>query len=145
MKLPALKSLELIREFLPEIAGLIKSKGKKRPVLAGEGLYNFLTRSLGVIKLLQIPVVLPKSLMEVFIPKLTASVTKKTDASGQSYFSLDSLINFDWKIALGRNAVSFQEFAELVKNSKGLIRFFTAAWPEKSGMKWWTNFSQTPA
>lgn len=60
-------------------------------------------------------------------PRLRAKV-RATEGStgksgGQSLFGLDSLVDFDWRIAVGDTDLSETEFAELVARNERLVRF----------------------
>ncbi|REE86517.1 SNF2 family DNA or RNA helicase [Paenibacillus taihuensis] len=47
----------------------------------------------------------------------------KAAAGGKSLFGLDSLIDFDWRIAIGDSDLTESEFAELVARGERLVRF----------------------
>ena len=42
---------------------------------------------------------------------------------GQSFFGLDSIIHFDWRIAIGDTDLSEEEFADLVARNERLVQF----------------------
>ncbi|KKO54875.1 DEAD/DEAH box helicase [Paenibacillus sp. DMB20] len=59
-------------------------------------------------------------------PKLRAKVRSGEGAergAGSSLFGLDSLVNFDWRIAIGDADLTEAEFAELVARNERLVRF----------------------
>ncbi|WP_239616287.1 DEAD/DEAH box helicase [Cohnella mopanensis] len=59
-------------------------------------------------------------------PRLRAKVSSASDEGGRnvgSLFGLDSLIDFDWRIAIGEVDLSEAEFAELVARNVRLVRF----------------------
>jgi SNF2 family DNA or RNA helicase len=57
-------------------------------------------------------------------PRLRAKVRSKgAAASGKSLFGLESLIDFDWRIAIGDADLSESEFAQLVARNQRLVRF----------------------
>lgn len=59
-------------------------------------------------------------------PRLRAKVNSGTGEGGKaggSLFGLDSLIDFDWRIAIGEVDLSEAEFAELVARNVRLVRF----------------------
>ncbi|MGF7049968.1 SNF2 family DNA or RNA helicase [Paenibacillus sp. DS2015] len=56
-------------------------------------------------------------------PKLRAKVRSSEGSSGDSLFGLDSIVNFDWRIAIGETQLSETEFAELVARNERLVRF----------------------
>lgn len=59
-------------------------------------------------------------------PKLRAKVRSREGSersTGSSLFGLDSLVNFDWRIAIGNTSLTEAEFAELVARNERLVRF----------------------
>lgn len=56
-------------------------------------------------------------------PKLRAKVRSSEGSTGGSLFGLDSLVNFDWRIAIGETHLTESEFAELVARNERLVRF----------------------
>ncbi|OAB42294.1 DEAD/DEAH box helicase [Paenibacillus glacialis] len=58
-------------------------------------------------------------------PKLRAKVrsSEGSSGSGGSLFGLDSIVNFDWRIAIGETQLTEHEFAELVARNERLVRF----------------------
>ncbi|MEC0243698.1 DEAD/DEAH box helicase [Paenibacillus dokdonensis] len=61
-------------------------------------------------------------------PKLRAKVrsgegSENSKGSGGSMFGLDSIIQFDWRIAIGETQLTESEFNELVARNERLVRF----------------------
>lgn len=56
-------------------------------------------------------------------PKLRAKVSSRAESSGESLFGLDTLIDFDWRIAIGETDLTESEFNELVARNERLVRF----------------------
>ncbi|MBE9915266.1 DEAD/DEAH box helicase [Paenibacillus donghaensis] len=61
-------------------------------------------------------------------PKLRAKVRAdegddKRQSGGNSLFGLDSIIQFDWRIAIGETQLTESEFQELVARNERLVRF----------------------
>ncbi|MGO4548460.1 DEAD/DEAH box helicase [Paenibacillus sp. 2TAB23] len=56
-------------------------------------------------------------------PKLRAKVSTPSESNGESLFGLDTLIDFDWRIAIGETSLSESEFNELVDRNERLVRF----------------------
>ncbi|RAP74666.1 DEAD/DEAH box helicase [Paenibacillus montanisoli] len=59
-------------------------------------------------------------------PRLQAKVRSgagESTGGGGSLFGLDSLIDFDWRIAIGDTDLTEEEFAELVARGERLVRF----------------------
>lgn len=57
-------------------------------------------------------------------PRLRAKVSAEAGSrGGQSLFGLDSIIDFDWRVAIGDAELSEAEFNELVARNERLVRF----------------------
>ncbi|WP_053373134.1 DEAD/DEAH box helicase [Paenibacillus sp. FJAT-27812] len=56
-------------------------------------------------------------------PRLRAKVSTREEGSGESLFGLDTLIDFDWRIAIGESDLTETEFNELVARNERLVRF----------------------
>ena len=81
----------------------------------------FLMEVLPAIRLLDIHVLLPKSLQELLRPKTSVKLKRKQEEKG--FIRLDELLAFDWQIAVGDTLISPEEFKRLMKNASGLFRF----------------------
>ncbi|MFC0332286.1 DEAD/DEAH box helicase [Paenibacillus sepulcri] len=56
-------------------------------------------------------------------PRLRAKVRSGAGSTGGSLFGLDSIVDFDWRIAIGDADLTEAEFAELVARNERLVRF----------------------
>ncbi|OMF21176.1 ATP-dependent helicase [Paenibacillus sp. FSL H8-0548] len=56
-------------------------------------------------------------------PRLRAKISSRAESAGESLFGLDSLIEFDWRIAIGESDLTESEFNELVARNERLVRF----------------------
>lgn len=116
-----LQSLSLLSSFIKGLDNYINSETREPIRFDITGFSPFLIDILPAIKLLDVKVLLPKSLQHLLKPR--ASLKLKTKASGQAYVRLDELLAFDWKVALGDTLVSPDELKRLMKHAGGLFRF----------------------
>ncbi len=57
-------------------------------------------------------------------PKLKAKISEEEDKrTGKSFFGLDALIDFDWRVAIGETELSEDEFLELAEKQERLALF----------------------
>ncbi|SFL38658.1 Superfamily II DNA or RNA helicase, SNF2 family [Paenibacillus sp. 1_12] len=56
-------------------------------------------------------------------PRLRARITPEAGGRGQSLFGLNSIVEFDWRIAIGDAELNETEFADLLSRKERLIRF----------------------
>ncbi|MCP4134015.1 MAG: DEAD/DEAH box helicase family protein [bacterium] len=116
-----LRFLSLITLYLPEIKPLLKEK--QTPV-GRDRLEEFLLSSSLVLSNLGVEIILPKELKNILRPKAVLTTEKKPGAkSHTSYLTLDKLLKYEWKIAIGDRLVSLEEFERLVAGGRELIEF----------------------
>jgi SNF2 family DNA or RNA helicase/uncharacterized Zn finger protein len=138
-----LQSLTQLSSFIPGLDAFINSGGKKELVMDNQTFTPFLMQMIPAIQLLDISVLLPKSLQQILKPK--ASVKLKSKATGKSYLRLDKLLDFEWQVALGDTVMDEIEFRKLLQKSEGLIRFKSQyIYVEKQDLeKLYKHFSQS--
>jgi SNF2 family DNA or RNA helicase/uncharacterized Zn finger protein len=83
------------------------------------------TTILPIIKAVGIIILLPKSLHSIARPALVLNLKSKQKTiknNVNSFLSLETLLHFDWNIALGDKKISLSAFKTLLTESQGLIR-----------------------
>jgi hypothetical protein len=122
-KFDILSDVSSLAEYLPELEDIVDDN---KPIAFGLSDFTkiFLT-ILPVLKSIGVFIALPKSLKEVFSPKLTLNLysKEKIKDSRKSFMTLESLLKFDWTIAVGDQNLTLEEFKKLLKKSRGLVRF----------------------
>lgn len=121
-KYDILKDVTLLADYFPEISDFLASGGEKRPEFTPAGFEDVLFRHLPTLKLLNIPILLPKGLNYLVRPHMSARVTKSTSESTKTYLSLDDMLSFQWQIALGDQMMSSEEFEKLVRGLSGIVK-----------------------
>ena len=119
-----LQSLTQLSSLISGLDDYINSSGKKDIAMNNEQFTEFLMDIIPVIQLLDIDILLPKSLRDILRPKASIKVKKKKN-DGKSFIRIDQLLDFDWKIAIGDTLVSQNEFKKLLNKSEGLIKYKT--------------------
>ncbi len=120
-----LQSLTQLSSFIKGLDEYINSKGDELIVMDNATFTPFLMQMIPAIQLLDISILLPKSLQHILKPK--ASIKLKSKAkTGKSFLRLDELLNFNWQVAIGDTLMDEDEFKKLLKNSDGLIKFKTS-------------------
>lgn len=120
-RLQVLKTLALLSNFIWGLDDYINSAGEKEIVMDSDTFASFLMDIVPAIRLLDIPVRLPKALQQILKPKPSIKVKSKNKSSGM--LRLDKLLDFDWQVAVGDKLISEKEFSELLQKSEGLIKF----------------------
>ncbi len=116
-----LQSLSLLSSFIQGLDSYINNLAEEPIQFDKEQFVPFLIEIIPAIRLLDVKVLLPKSLQYLLKPKLSVKIKAKT--SQQGYIRLDDLLAFDWQIALGDQLVTPQEFMKWMQNASGLFRF----------------------
>jgi len=116
----ALKDLQLLAHYLPDINNTIASRGKEKLNYSSQTFAEVLTGILPAIRLFGIQTLLPKSLQYLLKPQVTVSLNANN--KNKKYFSLNELLDYDWKVAMGNNFLSKEEFLQLAKQSAGLVK-----------------------
>ena len=110
--------------FSKQIAGLtdyINSNAEQPIQLTMNQLADFLFKSMPMLKMLGVKVLLPKSLQDIVRPKVSLKVSGK-ESGTKGFFNLDTLLDFEWKIAIGDQRISVAEFKKLLQKSEQLIK-----------------------
>ncbi|PWJ43785.1 DEAD/DEAH box helicase [Sediminitomix flava] len=121
-KLEVLKDLHILTEYFPSLEKLI-SDPKSVVTFDLLEFEDILFKILPIIELLGIEVILPKSMQKLIKPQLSLEVKRNENERGKAQLSLSSMLDFDWKIALGDAQISEDEFKQLIRNKSGLLRF----------------------
>lgn len=118
-KMEILKFIHFLTSYLPEISSLIEVE---QIGLTQTRLEEFLLDTSTIISNLGIDIILPKELKNLLRPRLSLKVSSKS-ANLQSFFDLQSMLEYDWQIAIGEQTLSVEEFEKLVETGKELIEF----------------------
>lgn len=83
----------------------------------------FLLKSVPAIRLLDIKVLLPKSLQQLLRPRPGLVISSKRQEGSGGFLRMDDLLSFDWQVSVGGEVMSEADFRRLLKHAFGLIRF----------------------
>ncbi|MDR3365394.1 MAG: DEAD/DEAH box helicase [Prevotellaceae bacterium] len=122
IRFKALQPLALLSSFIPGLDGYINAGGKTEIAMSNAEFVPFLMNAIPVIRLLNISVLLPKSLQEILRPRASVQLRQK-NRDNTGFISLEKLLDFEWQIALGDMVLSETEFKAILKNSAGLIKY----------------------
>jgi len=81
----------------------------------------FLMEVLPAVRLLDIKILLPKSLQELLRPKVSVKIKRNDD--GQGFINLSDLLSFNWQVAIGDTIISPEDFNKLLRNASKLFKF----------------------
>lgn len=124
IRFEALQSLIHLNPFIPGLDDYINSRCLTDIILDIRDFTPFLMRAIPAIRLLDIDILLPKSLSEILRPKPSLHIGSKA-RDGKSFMRLDILLEYDWRVAVGDTLMDEGEFRKLLKNSDGLFKYKT--------------------
>lgn len=138
-----LQSVSQLSSFIEGLDDFINTSGELEIIMENDAFTPFLMQMIPAIQLLDISVMLPKSLQEILRPR--ASVKLKNKTTGKSFLRLDKLLDFEWQVAIGDTVMGEEEFRKLLQKSEGLIKFKTEyIYVEKSDLeKLYKHFTQS--
>jgi SNF2 family DNA or RNA helicase/uncharacterized Zn finger protein len=119
-RMGVLKNLNLLSEYYPELNSIIETEGKQTLKYTSNTLSDVLRKVLPALSLFGIKALLPKSLKNLLQPMVSLALSAKK--SNKQYFSLDELISFDWRVAIGNTFITKREFMALSGSTYGLVK-----------------------
>ncbi|WPP48824.1 DEAD/DEAH box helicase [Catalinimonas niigatensis] len=122
MRMEFLQDLAVLLHYFPQLTPLISSRGKESLKVDGEDFAGILFQILPVIRLLNITVLLPKSLHRLIRPQLSMQLDAEEKGIEKHFLSMEELLRYQWKVALGDQHISPEEFAQLVKGASGIVK-----------------------
>jgi len=124
IRLDVLRDLAMLSDYFPKINKLLASKGKEKLSFNSDEFVDILFKILPTIRLFGIKVLLPKALRKLLRPQMSmlleggdTGVVKKT-----SIISMENMLRFKWRIALGDKLLTEDEFLDLVTNYSGIVK-----------------------
>ena len=118
-----LSDLALLSDYLPEMTEVIDNPNRSTLAVDLDNFAPILLQIMPALKVLGMHVALPKSLQKLIKPHLKLALSADESLkSEKSYLNLDKLLDFDWQIALGEQTINVEDFKQLLKDSKGLVR-----------------------
>ncbi|MDR0895568.1 MAG: DEAD/DEAH box helicase [Prevotellaceae bacterium] len=116
-----LQGVSLLTPFIPKLNEHINNGGKTPIRFSNVEFAPFLMNVLPAIRLLDIKIILPKSLQTLLRPQVSVRLKRNNEGSG--YLNLYDLLSFDWQVALGGNVIPIDEFKQLMRNASRLFKF----------------------
>lgn len=119
-RMQVFKDLNLLSDYYPDLNKIIQSQGNEKLIYRAAAFSEVLLKILPALQLFGIKALLPKSLQYLVRPQVSMQLSLKE--SNKKYFSLDELIDFRWKVALGDTLISPDEFEQLSRDTMGLVK-----------------------
>jgi len=123
-RMEILRQLAILGDIVTPLADYINERGRSRMEFFLQSFTTFLIDIIPAMKLLGVTVVMPKALLQLIKPKVTLRMKSNENAQNKkSYFSMSDLLAFDWKVAVGSQTLTPEDFRLLLGRASGLLRF----------------------
>ena len=116
-----LQSVSLLTPFIRGLDTHINFGGDTAIRFSNNEFAPFLVDVLPAVRLLDIKIMLPKSLQELLRPKVSLKINRNKGSAG--FIKLNDLLSFNWQVALGNTVISPEEFEKMLKNASKLFKF----------------------
>jgi len=114
-----LSDIGLLMDYIPHLVNALESGGPL--VFDLESFSPLFLNIFPILESMGIRILLPASLKDLLVPRLQLALqSDKRLAPGLC--NLETLLSFDWKMALGHRQVGLTEFQALMAKSHGLVR-----------------------
>ncbi|MBQ2644367.1 hypothetical protein IJG14_02180, partial [bacterium] len=126
------KQLNYALKYYPELEALFEEENDFKLKLNVNEVYKVMANTAYYLNKAGIELILPEDFGNIVVPR--ASINAKVKAGresdleellnfGANGMNLRNIFEFDYKIAIGDEKISVEEFEELTKNSKGLVAY----------------------
>ena len=121
-KMEILKQLSILCDIVDGLGNYINHQGKKSILFSLKEFTDFLTQVIPTMQLLGVNVMLPKSLQQIIRPQVSVRLKAKSQ-NVDGFLSMGDLLSFDWRVAVGDEMLTPEEFTKLMGHAEGLLRF----------------------
>jgi uncharacterized Zn finger protein len=124
IRMSVLRDLAMLSDHLPEISRYVKNRGTESLFFDSRAFVEIFFEALPTIRLFGIKVLLPKSLKKLLRPQLSMLLEGADDGkvSLSGVISLDRLMSFQWRIALGDQLMDGEAFLQKAKAMQGIVK-----------------------
>jgi len=117
-----LQTVSMLAEFHPPLADYVRAGARAPLAVATAELPALLFEALPALRLMGIRALLPKALQRLLRPRLSMQV-RAASASVPSFLKSEDLFAFDWRISVGEEQLTAEEFERLLGQASGIVRF----------------------
>lgn len=122
IRLEILRDLSMLSGYFPGLNRLLADKGEAPLRFSAKDFADVLFHTLPVIRLFGIRVLLPKSLSRILKPQLGIRLSSGKKPQPAAGLSLGQMLSYQWQVAIGDQDLTAEEFLQLLKTSKGLVK-----------------------
>lgn len=112
-------TINTINKIIPHDKRII-NKNNDNILLTVKQFSEFFNKSIPLLENMGVKIILPKNLKKLWHPKLVLNINEKNN--NNSYLSLENILDFDWKVAIGNKNLSLNEFKKLSEENINLVK-----------------------
>ncbi|MCL2065614.1 MAG: SNF2-related protein, partial [Candidatus Cloacimonetes bacterium] len=116
-----LQSVSLLSSFINGLDEYVNNNANSPIGFDNNDFAVFLMNVLPAVRLLNISILLPKSLQEILRPKVSIKIKKKNEEGG--FININDILSYDWQVALGDTVVSPEDFEKMLQNASNLFKY----------------------
>jgi len=121
-RLGVLQTVALLAELYPPLTDYVRAGARRPLAVRPEALPPLLFETLPALRLMGVRTVLPRALQRLWRPRLSMQVKAASDTL-PSVLDTERLLSFDWKVAVGDELLSAEEFERLLGRAEGVVAF----------------------
>jgi SNF2 family DNA or RNA helicase len=110
VKFDVLRDLSLLSEHFLQLKEVIRTEGNKKLVFDSAEFAELLLQILPTVRMIGIPIMLPKALKSLVTPRISLRLEAQTPQGSVSRLNLESMLKFNWKIAIGDELIDAEQF-----------------------------------
>lgn len=118
-----LSALSPYGKWIPKYLEYVDDRCEESIKLDNGEMAKFLLEAVPVLHTMGAKVILPKSLHDLVRPKVKVEVSRDAQKDRVTHCSIDDLLKFDLKVAIGDEVITKEEFEKLNLNADKLIHF----------------------
>lgn len=121
-QMTVMKDLLTLQEHFPDISKAVNSVRETKLEYDSERFASVLLEILPVMQLLGMEVILPKSLKHLVKPLPSLKMKTTTKEKARTWLDLQTILGFQWQVAVGDTLLDEKEFFQLVKGMSGIVK-----------------------
>ena len=125
MRQECLRTLTRLSSLAPCLDELFSSKYNVA-IVPIEDVFSTISQARSTLKLLGVKLVLPKALQKFVLPSSTMVMDMDDDSvfvARPSFLNLAETVSFDWRLSIGDQVISQDQFKMLLANAGQIVRF----------------------
>lgn len=118
------EDFEALGNYIHPFKGILNGKEAAAISYNTNDFTNVFLNIFPLVAAMGVNIILPDGLKEIATPEIELALAAHAalEPLHQTFISLDKLLTFDWKVAIGNHRIGIREFKKLLKTSSGMVR-----------------------